>query len=64
MVYTERAEKEAVSCGTSHVRTTENNVAKLHHFGEYSKRAVKSSSLINFRLTCDKSVVSLLESGE
>ena len=39
------------------------NSAKGHHLGGYSKCAIKSNSH-SFRLTCDKSTVSLLESGE
>ena len=38
-------------------------VLQAHHLGGYSKHAVKSFSH-SFRATCDKSTVSLLESGE
>ena len=61
MVYTECAKMAAVSSGTSHVRTK--TVLQLHHFGGYSNRAVKSY-IRSFRVTCYKSAVSLLESGE
>ena len=35
----------------------------VHHFGGYSQRAIKSDSH-SFKITCDKSAVSLLASGE
>ena len=57
MVYTEHAEMATVSCGTSHVKT------KKHCKYTISKRA-KKSYRHSLRITCDKSAVSLLESGE
>ena len=55
MVYTERAEMAAVSCGTSHAS------AVVHHFGEYSKTRDKKQ--VTF-VELQASAVSLLESGE
>ena len=51
------AETAAFSRDTSHAS------AEVYHFGEYSNRAIKSHSH-SFRITCDKSAMSLLESGE
>ena len=52
MVYTDHAEMATVSRGTSHATTKE--------------RCNKNKKSYNqsFRITCDKSAVSLLESGE
>ena len=62
MVYTECAETTAVSCGTSH--NYKNQTALyVHHFGEYSRRAIKSDSH-SFKIASDKSAVSVIESGE
>ena len=36
----------------------------VHHFGWYSKRAITISDSHSFRIACEKSSVSLLESGE
>ena len=78
MVYTERAETTAVSRGTSHVTTKQrckytNSVgiqnALLIDFccltstEGLCKRATVSDSH-SFRIACDKSAVSLLESGD
>ena len=62
IVYTERAEKVAVSRGASYVSTkqrckSEDELA----FSGYSKRAMKSYSH-SFRITCDMSAVNLPES--
>ena len=54
MVYTEHAEMATVSCGTSHVKTKK-------HCTTTSKCAIKSYRH-SFRITCDKSAASLLES--
>ena len=61
MMYTERAKTAAVSRGTSYV--TNKTALHLHHFGGCSKRAIKRYSH-SFRITWDKTAVSLLESGE
>ena len=74
-VYAERAETAAVSRGTSHVTTKQCCRDILHHSDGYSEGIVKSYShsfrvmdlciyRSMFRVTCDKSAVSLLESGE
>ena len=55
MVYTERAEMAAVSCGTS------NASAVVHHFGEYSKTRYKK---LFTHVESHASAVSLLNSGE
>ena len=55
MVYTERAEMAAVSCGTSHAS------AVVHHFGGYSKTRYKK---LFTHVESDASAVSLLNSGE
>ena len=54
MVYTERAETAAVSCGTSHAS------ASAHHFGGYSKPRYKK---LVAHVESHASAVSLLESG-
>ena len=56
MVYTERAEMAAVSCGTSHA-----SAVVLHHFGGYSKTRYKK---LFTHVESHASAVSLLESGE
>ena len=61
MVYTEHAEKAAVSRDTSQVTTKQR--CNLHHLGGYSKTRYKKASH-SFRITCDKSAASLLESRE
>ena len=60
MVYTEPTKTEAVSRATSHV-TTQTSLS-AHHFGGYSKRAIKKQH--SFGIVCNESAVSLLESRE
>ena len=55
MVYTERAEMAADSCGTSHASTV------IHHFGGYSKMCYKK---LFTHVESHASAVRLLESGE
>jgi len=55
MVYTERAEMAAVSCGTSHASVV------ITHFGGYSKTRYKK---LFTHVASHASAVSLLESGE
>ena len=55
MVYTERTEMAADSCGTSHAS------AVIHHFGGYSKTCYKK---LFTHVESHASAVSLLESGE
>ena len=56
MVYTERAEMAAVSCGTSHA----NAVSTVHHFGGYSKTRYKK---LVTHVESHASAGSLLEGG-
>ena len=56
MVYTERAETAAVSCGTSHV-----SAVRVYHFGGQSKTRYKK---LVTHAESQASAVSLLESGE
>ena len=55
IVYTERAEMAAVSCGTSH------SSAVVRHFGGYSKTRYKK---LFTHVESDANAVSLLNSGE
>ena len=51
MVYTERAEMAAVSCGTSHA-------SHVHHFGGYLKKTLKKKkeeAIHSCRITCEHS---------
>ena len=59
MVYTERAKTRAVSRGTSHVTTKQR--CEYTTSVDIQKREKVSPW---FRITCDKSAVSLPESGE
>ena len=59
MVYTERAEVAAVSCGTSHVTTKQ--CCKYITSEDIPKSTIRCNSH-SFRITHDKSAVSLLES--
>ena len=61
MVYTECAEMAAVLSSTSHVRT---NSAATTPLGWIFKVCCKKSYSHSFSVTCNKSAVSLLESGE
>ena len=56
MVYTERADTAAVSCGTSHA-------SAAHHSGGYSKTVTRYEKLFT-RVESPASAASLLESGE
>ena len=60
MLYTERAETVAVSRGTSHVTTKQR--CKYTTWADIQKALWKASD--PFRITRDKSAVSLLENGE
>ena len=62
MAYTERAERAAVSCGTSYVTTK--TAFYLHHFGEYSVNALWNDTVNHLEQYATKSAVSLLESGQ
>ena len=55
MVYTERAEMAAVSCGTSHA-----SAVSIHYFGRYSKQHYKK---LVTHVESHASAVNLLESG-
>ena len=59
MVYTEHAEVAAVSCGTSHVTTKQ--CCKYITLVDIPKSTIRCNSH-SFRITHDKSAVSLLES--
>ena len=62
-VYTERAETAAVLRVASHV-TTKQRYWKVHHLDGYSKTRYKKLQTLIYNNICDKSAVSLLESGE
>ena len=61
MVYTELAETAAVSSGTSRVATKQLLSIPL---GWIFKTRYKKSYSHSFRITCEKSAASLLDSGE
>ena len=61
MVYAERAETAAVSRGTSHAATKQRCTHTTSV--DIKKRGIKRDSC-SFRITQDKSAVSLLEGGE
>ena len=56
MVFTERAETAAVSCGTSHA-----SAVSIHYFGRYSKQRYKK---LVTHVESHASAMNLLESGE
>ena len=63
MVYTERAETAAVSCGTSHVESKQRR--KYTTSVDIVQNALKKQkSTVTHPVTCKKSAVSLLRSGE